>query len=180
MNIYAVILLIAFGIYNKECFSQNVQEDCNGMLKNSKRYDVEQGALKYFVYSTNGKGKKKHKLFTVDIAFKKYGSLQDINLTIHDLLDHEQLQIDSSFSKDSDKFLLNYFVLDSCSVFYKGISLIKPIEEKYKDKKCLRFIQYRFYDYTGNENIGTVKYCEGVPVYIRGGGNKRTLIWELQ
>jgi len=171
---------MVFGICTKECLSQETKGDCNLMPKNSKRYEVEQGVLKYFVYSVNGKGKKKHKLFTIDVTFKKYGSLQDINLNIHDLFDHGQLQNDSSFSKDSDKFLLNYFVPDSCSVFYRGISLIKPVDEKYKGKRCLRFIQYRFDDYNGKTNMGTVKYCEGVPVYIRGGVPNRYLIWELQ
>jgi hypothetical protein len=177
VNIKAVILIITFGICSTKCFSQR---DCDSMPKNAKRYEIEQGVLTYFVYSVTRKGKKKHKLITVNITFKKYGSLQDINLNMHDLFDYEQLRMDSSFSRDSAKFLLNYFVLDRCSVYYKGISLIKPLAEKYKDKNCVRFIQYSFDDYNGNTNMGTVKYCEGIPVYIRGGDPNKFLIWELQ
>jgi hypothetical protein len=180
MNIYAIILFIVFGIRSNECFAQTTQVGCNGMPQNYNRYEVEYGSLKYFVYTLNGKGKKKNKLLTADITFTNYGSSQVINLTVHNLSNYEALQTDSSFSIDSNKFLLNYFVLDSCSIFYKGINLIKPIDEKYNDKKCIRYIQYRFDDYNGGTNTGTVKYCEGIPVYIRGGVPNKYLIWELQ
>jgi hypothetical protein len=181
MNIYATIsLFIAFCICSNECFAQATQVSCNGMPQSYKRYEVEYGSLKYDVYTLNGKGKKKSKLLTINITYTKYGSSQNINLTVHNLPNYKVLQSDSSFSIDSNKFLLNYFVLDSCSFFYKGINLIKPIDEKYRDKKCIRFIQYRFDDYNGRTNTGTVKYCEGIPVYIRGGVPNKYLIWELQ
>lgn len=181
MNINLIAILAAFCLCCSDCLSQTAPEGCEGNLKNSKRYEVEQGRLKYFIYSTNGKGKKKHRLFTVDITFEGYGSLQKIKTTRHDLSQNEQLATDSSFlSEDGHRFLLSYFVLDSCSVFYKGIYVIKPVEEKYKGAQCIRFIQYRFYDYAGKENRGTVRYCQGIPVYIRGGDTNRAFIWELQ
>lgn len=180
MNSYLIISFLLLCTCEKQLFSQVHVADCKTTEKNAKRYEFEEGSLKYYVYSTNGKGKKKNKLFTVNITFKDYGKHQDINVSKSEYSESQSLTEDTSISIDQNKFLLNYFVFDSCSIFYKGINLIKPIEEKYKNKKCLRFIQYRFDDYGGNENIGTVKYCEGVPVYIRGGNSDRTLIWELQ
>lgn len=180
MNICAVMLFIAFSICNNKCSAQNAKDSCNGMSRNQKRYEVEQGTLKYFVYSVNKNGKKNDKLVTIDIAFTKYGSLQDIKIQVQNEYGHRVLQVDPTFSTESDKLLLNYFVPDSCSFYYKGIDLIKPQYEKYKDKTCIRFIQYRFDNFKGSNHTGTVRYCDGIPVYIRGGFPNKTLIWELQ
>lgn len=175
-----ILFLLLLNTFFNDCFSQERNTQCDSGEKNNKRYEIAEGSMRYEVYSLTSKGRKKNKLFNVEVLFQEYGKYQKIDVTDNQLPTEKGFDQSLLAYTDSGNFFLNFFVPDTCSGFYSGISLIKPIAEKYDSEECVTFVQFRFTDNKQEINMGTVKYCKGIPVYIKGGLRNKGLVWELQ